>query len=112
MTFKTDYMMSYETASQEDRCSPRTKLRMSATLRGSGAPGFSVTVTDISIAGFSCQAVTSLPKAAICWLSLPGLAGLQAEVVWNNGIIVGCSFANLMNQAVLDSVIARYRAIA
>lgn len=109
MTFKTDYMTPYEAAAMEDRCSPRVRLRMPATLRGSGSAGFSVMVTDLSIAGFSCEAVTSMRPGNICWLSLPGLAGLQASVVWNNGIIVGCSFANLMSQAVLDSVIKRYR---
>lgn len=111
MSFKTDFMTSYDTASQEDRCSPRLKLRMPATLRGSGAAGFTVTILDISVAGFSCEAVTSLPAGALCWLTLPGLAGYQSEVIWNNGRVVGCAFSNLMNQAVLDNVLARYRAI-
>ena len=46
---------------------------------------------------------------ALCWLTLPGLSGLQAEVIWNNGSMVGCAFARLLNQAVLDLIVSRYR---
>ena len=93
----------------EDRCAPRSLVRIPASLRRSGSHAFSVVVRDLSIAGFACEAVTSLPKNAICWLTLPGLAGLQAEVVWNDGRIVGCSFASILNQAVLDRLLAMHR---
>ena len=93
----------------EDRCAPRSPVQIPASLRRSGAHAFSVVVRDLSIAGFACEAVTSLPKGEICWLTLPGLAGLQAEVVWNDGRIVGCSFASLMSQAVLDRLLALHR---
>ena len=93
----------------EDRCAPRSLVRIPASLRRSGAHGFTVVVRDLSMAGFACEAVTSLPKGAICWLTLPGLAGLQAEVVWNDGRIVGCSFAKLMSQPVLDRLLAMHR---
>lgn len=98
----------YMRAAQEDRCAPRIALKMPATLRPSGAQGFQVTVTDLSLGGFSCEAVTGMRTGALCWLTLPGLSGLQAEVAWNDGARVGCAFANLLNQAVLDNLIARY----
>jgi hypothetical protein len=107
MTFKTEYLTPYELAAQEDRCAPRKRVRIPATLRGSASKGFTVVVTDISVAGFSCEAVSGLHPQDICWLTLPGLAGLQAEIIWNTGAMIGCAFSNLMNAAVLDSVIAR-----
>ncbi len=102
------YTQSYAFTSQEDRCAPRVKLRIPATLRASGSPGFPIIVTDLSMAGFACEAVTGIPTGSVCWLTLPGMAGLQAEVVWNNGIMVGCAFANLLHGAVLDTIVSRH----
>lgn len=99
---------TYMRAAQEDRCAPRIALKMPATLRPSGAQGFQVVVTDLSLGGFSCEAVTGMRPGSLCWITLPGLSGLQAEVAWNDGARVGCAFANLMNQAVLDNLVARY----
>jgi hypothetical protein len=65
-------------------------------------------VFDISISGFSCEAVTSLRAGAICWVTFPGLTSLQAEIIWNDGIRVGCAMSNLLGQAVLDRLVARY----
>ena len=45
---------------------------------------------------------------ALCWLTLPGLAALQAEVIWNHAGMVGCAFANLLNPAVFESILDRY----
>lgn len=108
----TDYSRTaydpYMRAAQEDRCAPRIALKMPAMLRPSGAHGFQVVVTDLSLGGFSCEAVTGMRPGALCWLTLPGLSGLQAEVAWNDGVRVGCAFANLMNAAVLDNLVARY----
>lgn len=109
MTSTTDTMGRYHVVAQEDRCAPRTSVNIPSTLRPSGSGGFSVLVTDLSLAGFACQAVTGMPPGTLCWLTLPGLAGLQAEVVWNNGSMVGCAFARLLNPAVLDLIVSRYR---
>jgi hypothetical protein len=104
----TDLRDRYYVSAQEDRCAPRIKLRIPATLRASASPPFSIIVTDLSLAGFACEAVTGMPKGAVCWLTLPGLTGLQSEVIWNTGQFVGCSFADLLNGAVLDSIVARH----
>ena len=90
---------AYRIVAQEDRCAPRTLLRLQ---------GFDVIVYDLSIGGFSCDAVTGMRPGAICWLTLPGLAALQAEVIWNDGARVGCAFANLMNEAVLNRIIEKH----
>lgn len=99
---------SYALAAQEDRCAPRLRLSMDASLRPSGQHGFSVVVRDLSLGGFACEAVTGMRSGHLCWLTLPGLAALQAEVVWNDGQMVGCAFANLLNQAVFDAIVAKH----
>jgi PilZ domain len=98
----------YAVAAQEDRCAPRTRLSIAATLRPSGDKGFATIVRDLSLAGFACEAVTGMKPGALCWLTMPGMTGLQAEVVWNNGGMVGCAFADLLNPAVLGALIARF----
>ncbi len=98
----------YALAAQEDRCAPRSKVTIDASLRPSGAPRFNVVVKDLSIAGFAAEVVTGIKSGSLCWLTLPGLEGLQAEVVWNDGTMVGCSFAQMLNRAVHDLLIERY----
>jgi hypothetical protein len=44
-----------------------------------------------------------------CWLTLPGMEALQAEVVWWESGRVGCAFANLLSPIVHDNILARYR---
>jgi PilZ domain len=107
MTTMTDYDR-YLVAAQEDRCAPRTRLAIPASLRPSGDKGFATTVHDLSLGGFSCEALSRMRPGALCWLTLPGLAALQAEVIWNHGGMVGCAFANLLNPAVHDAIIDRY----
>ncbi|WP_293881157.1 PilZ domain-containing protein [Sphingomonas sp.] len=98
---------AYSVAAQEDRCAPRHPLAIQATLRPSGATGFNTVVTDLSLGGFAVQAITSMHSGTLCWLTLPGLGGLQAEVIWNDGNSVGCAFATLLNPAVLQAIVAR-----
>jgi PilZ domain len=98
----------YIVAAQEDRCAPRTRLQIPASLRPSGDKGFATTVHDLSLGGFSCEALSRMRSGALCWLTLPGLAALQAEVIWNHDGMVGCAFANLLNPAVFEKVVERY----
>lgn len=100
---------SYAAVAQEDRCAPRTRLSMDATLRPSGGSGFAVVVRDLSLGGFACEALTSMRAGHLCWVTLPGLGALQAQVVWNDGQMVGCAFENLLNQAVFEAIVAKQR---
>jgi hypothetical protein len=72
----------YAFAAQEDRCAPRTRISIPASLRASGGKGFQTVVHDLSLSGFSAMSITRLHPGTICWLTLPGLGSLQAEVVW------------------------------
>jgi hypothetical protein len=101
----------YHSAAQEDRCGARVPMRLPAKLRASGSPGFEVTVYDLSISGFCCDAVTGMRPAALCWVTLPGLSSLQAKVIWNDGSRVGCAFDMLLNIAVYDRIVAMHGVI-
>ncbi|HTN14255.1 MAG TPA: PilZ domain-containing protein [Sphingomonadaceae bacterium] len=99
----------YEIAAQEDRCAPRTRITIPAQLRVSGGRGFQTVVHDLSLSGFSATAVNRMHSRAICWLTLPGLEALQAEVVWWDNAMCGCAFSQLLNPIVHDNIIARFR---
>ena len=62
----------YRTASQEDRCGPRTRLTIPATLRVSGGRGFQTVVHDLSLSGFCAAAINRIHPGTVCWLTLPG----------------------------------------
>jgi hypothetical protein len=100
--------LHYDDAALEDRSAPRVILSIPAQLRPSGVTGFSVEVTNLSLSGFACEATSGMPVGARCWLALPGLSPLQAEVIWNNGQMVGCAFSNLLNRSVLDAILNRF----
>ncbi len=102
--------MRYEHAAQEDRSAPRVKLNIPATMRPSGSPGFAVIVKDLSLSGVACEALTGMKGGTRVWLTLPGLSALQAEIMWNDGTMVGCAFNDLLNPAVLENILARYPA--
>ncbi len=98
----------YAHAAQEDRCSPRSRITIPATLRPSGSKGFQTVVHDLSISGFSCMAINRLHPDTHCWLTLPGLEAMHAQVVWWDNGIVGCAFQQLLSPIIHDSVLSRW----
>ena len=99
---------SYELAAQEDRCAPRTRLAIPAQLRASGGRAFQTVVNDLSISGFSASAMNRMHPGQLCWITLPTLESLQAEVVWWDNSLVGCAFEHLLSPIVHDAILARY----
>jgi hypothetical protein len=98
----------YTLAAQEDRCSPRTKLVIPGQLRASGGRAFQTVVHDLSISGFSAAAINRMHEGQVCWLTLPGLESLQAQVVWWENCQVGCAFTELLSPIVHDNILGRY----
>lgn len=100
---------SYSEAALEDRSAERHKVMIPAALRPSGSTSFHVTVKDISLSGFAAEAFTGTPIGKRVWLTIPGMSPLESEIARNNGTIIGCAFTKLLNPAVLDNLVARYR---
>ncbi|WP_324743183.1 PilZ domain-containing protein [Tsuneonella sp. CC-YZS046] len=98
----------YHVAAQEDRSAPRTRLAIPAQFRQSGGRAFQASVLDLSLSGFAASSISRLQPGTICWLTLPGLESLQAEVVWWDDGIAGCAFQQLLNPIVHDNIIALY----
>ncbi|APG63671.1 hypothetical protein LPB140_06665 [Sphingorhabdus lutea] len=92
----------------EDRCVERYNVTIFASLRQTNSKPFDIEICDISRAGFACKGVSGMPKGARCWVRIPMMGGLQAEVIWNTGAKIGCAFTDLLNQAVLQNIITRH----
>jgi hypothetical protein len=99
----------YDLAAQEDRCAPRCKVNIPASLRPSAAKSFHTIVHDLSLGGFSATALNRMHVGTICWLTLPGLESLQSEVVWWQRGMVGCAFANLLSPIIHENILTRCR---
>lgn len=102
----------YAAAAQEDRSAPRTRIAIPASLRASGAKAIQTVVHDLSLSGFSSQSLNRMHPGTVCWLQIPGLESLQAEVIWWNNSMVGCAFHNLLSPIVHDNILARFRSEA
>lgn len=99
----------YAVAAQEDRSAPRTRIAIPASLRASGTKSFQTVVHDLSLSGFSCSSINRMHLGTVCWLQLPGLESLQAEVIWWNNSLVGCAFQQLLSPIVHDNILTKFR---
>ena len=100
--------VQYVYAAEEDRCAVRHKVSIPARIRFSCSSSFDTEVTDLSLAGFCCDALLETHAGTRCWITLPGLGSLEAETVHHDNRGLGCAFAELINPAVLDRFVANY----
>ena len=100
---------NYAIAAQEDRSAPRSRVTIPASLRASGGKAFQTSVNDLSLSGFSATSISRLHTGTLCWITLPGLEAMQAEVIWWEDAMVGCAFNQLLSPIILDNVLARWR---
>ncbi len=98
----------YVYAAEEDRCAVRYPVAIPARLRFSCSQSFDVTLSDISLAGFNCDALLHAHPETRCWITMPSLGSLEAEVVRHDNRGLGCAFGVLLNPAVMDRLLAEY----
>lgn len=82
---------------------------MQARIRERGTP-FDIDVVDLSPTGFRGETIYNLAIGARIFVTLPGLAALEAKVVWRDAAFVGCAFASPLHPAVFDHIVARSQA--
>lgn len=100
---------TYGQAAFEDRCAPRQRVNIPAVLRPSGERGFNTVVVDLALAGFCANSVHRMYPGNRCWLSLPNMESLLAEVVWWDSGRVGCAFDKLLSPIIHDNILVRFR---
>ena len=89
------------------RKAERRSLQAIASLRRSGYNKVAVNLLDLSTSGFRIETFGGITVGAPVWITLPGLAAIEAKVVWSRWDQVGCEFANPLHPAILDAVVRR-----
>ncbi|WP_298092471.1 pilus assembly protein PilZ [uncultured Sphingomonas sp.] len=90
---------------QELRQSLRRKVKMRAHLRDKGQTRFEIDVVDLSQQGFRAETSFTLWPGTVVWLTLPGLAPLEAVVAWRDKFKYGCAFAKPLHPAVFEHIV-------
>ncbi|MGN6279071.1 MAG: PilZ domain-containing protein [Sphingomonas sp.] len=84
----------------------RKAVRLTGQLRDRGAAKFSVDIVDLSVTGFRAETTARLYEGALVWLTLPGMAGLEAKVAWVDNTYCGCAFTQSLHPAVFERIVA------
>ncbi len=92
------------------RNAERLEIRLKASLRECGAGKFSVDVSDMSVTGFRLETSFTLATGSRVWITFPGLSPLEATVAWKEQFRYGCRFVSPLHMAVLDHIVAKFRA--
>ena len=74
--------------------------------RDRGNTRFEIDVVDLSVTGFRAQTSFTLWPGTTVWLTLPGLAALEAVVAWRDKFRYGCAFSKPLHPAVFDHIVA------
>jgi hypothetical protein len=93
----------------DGRRAERLDVHMKASLRESGCTKFNVEVLDMSVSGFRFETAYSIAPSSRVWLTIPGLAALEAIVAWQDRYRYGCYFVDPLHIAVFDHVVAHQR---
>lgn len=83
----------------------RKAVTLRARLRDRGATRFDIKILDLSLTGFRAETAYRLNPGTLVWVSLPGLASLEAEVAWQEREHVGCKFDTPLHPAVFDHIV-------
>jgi hypothetical protein len=95
-----------EPVSADDiRGAKRLDVVFRAGLRERGTTRFDIKVVDLSITGFRCETSCTLVPGSSIWLTIPGLAPLEARVAWRDKFRYGCAFAHPLHIAVFDHIV-------
>ncbi|MEH3035308.1 MAG: pilus assembly protein PilZ [Sphingomonas adhaesiva] len=97
---------SADSESEESRHALRRAVTMRAHLRDRGTTRFEIDVIDLSVTGFRAQTSFTLWPGTTVWLTLPGLAALEAVVAWRDKTRYGCAFSKPLHPAVFDHIVA------
>ena len=89
----------------DSRRALRHPVSFSAHLRDRGATKFTVKLIDLSLTGFRAESDFGLHEGVLVWLTLPGMAALEATVVWRDGFLYGCLLSTPLHPAVFDHIV-------
>lgn len=102
----------------ERRKAQRFTMAIPALMEFADDEVISVTVTDMSLAGFACDSRQIFTPGTKCWLKLPSLPGsqrfsiMETRVVRCDGNHMGCAFVGMLKPEDLEPFLAEYQVAA
>jgi hypothetical protein len=66
-------------------------------------------VADLSITGARLQTLATMTPGTSILVTLPGQKPRAATIIWSDGYVAGCAFAEPLPQDLLDLLVAMYR---
>jgi len=90
-----------------ERRSERVPLSAEVALRRAGKLNFRTSVFDLSPHGCRIQFVERPALEERVWVKFDGLAALEAQVCWIDGLKAGLAFAIPIHAAVFEQLLAR-----
>jgi hypothetical protein len=95
-------------ANRDSRRAERIDVAFPAFLREPGLTKFQIKVIDLSSKGFRCETSFTMVEGTTVWLTIPGLAGIEARIAWRDKFLYGCSFVTPLHVAVFDHIARLY----
>jgi len=89
----------------DNRSTLRKAVKLDARVRDRGAARLSIRVIDLSMTGFRAETAFTLTPGSTVWITLPGLAGLEAEIAWQRGEQIGAAFRQPLHPAVFEHIV-------
>jgi hypothetical protein len=83
----------------------RKGLHLAATVRKNATLRYPVDLIDLSVTGFRFKACAALMKGTRVWLTMPGMAGLEAVISWDRGGEFGCEFDRPLHPSVFEHIV-------
>ena len=99
-----NYEVKKSNSVSNQRKSERNAVAIRAELLVSGGTRFIVSVNDISRSGFRVETGNYIPEKTIVYLSLPGMASLQARIAWQDRVYYGCEFTQPLHESIFEHV--------
>jgi hypothetical protein len=93
--------------SQDGRRTRRRAVNVAALIEDAGAAFSGVVVTDLSETGCRASVSTPMEPGTAFILKLPGMEILRAEVIWSEGIEIGCQFADEVHPGTINQILGR-----
>ena len=90
----------------DGRKAERRIVNIAAALREEGAKRLTVTVIDIAVGGFKCEAPEPLEEGAEVWLKLSGCEAKRSRVIWTRDKEAGCEFETPFHPRDLEAAVA------
>ncbi len=93
---------------RDQRRALRADVNAKVIVRETHGSKFIAELIDISVTGFRFRTLYSVKLNSNIWITLPGLAALEAEIAWHEDPLYGASFVSPLHPAVRDHIARLY----